>query len=208
MEDQAIISEANDFVESVMGSQRMTKVITPIRTVNWKRHASDPCETPDKEQSVKKPRTVVNVKRTLYNTGCDTDKSIDKPIDSNASSANSLKHLIHNLSADLHMMFSALNERVKQLESGLEQRISNKVAQLLDKRVNSEMARIRKDVNTQLDSFKDNLKDELANELEDINSKINKYPLKPHLVNNLQIFHSTLLYEVYLRPIMRLLATQ
>ncbi|KAL4229726.1 hypothetical protein ACF0H5_010114 [Mactra antiquata] len=179
MEDQAVISEANDFVESVMGSQRMTKVITLLRSVNRKRHASDPCETPDKEQSVKKSKTVVNVKRTLYNTGCDTAKSIDKPTDSNASSTNSLEHLIHYLSADLHMMFSALNERVNQLESGLEQRISNKVAQLLDKWVNSEMARIRKDVNTQLDSFKDNLKDELASELEDINSKIQQMSSQP-----------------------------
>ncbi|KAL4227654.1 hypothetical protein ACF0H5_013092 [Mactra antiquata] len=128
MEDQAVITEAKDFLEPVIGSKRMTKVIPPIRAVNRKRHGSDPCETPDKEQSVKKSRTVVNIRRTLYNTGCDTAKSIDKPTYSDASSSNSLERPIHDLSPDQHTMFSILNERVNQLESDLEQRISSKVA--------------------------------------------------------------------------------
>ena len=44
------------------------------------------------------------------------------------------------------MQFAALNKRMDLMENGLEQRISLKVAQLLDKRVSTEMAKIRKAV--------------------------------------------------------------
>jgi len=58
------------------------------------------------------------------------------------------------MSADMHMHFPSLSERVDQLESSLEQRIANKVSQLLDKRVNLEMKRIYKDVDTKTDAFR------------------------------------------------------
>ena len=54
--------------------------------------------------------------------------------------------MIAKLSTDMNMMFLSLNEKFEKMESGLEQRISNKVAQLLDKRVNSELKKIKTDV--------------------------------------------------------------
>ena len=45
-----------------------------------------------------------------------------------------MKQLIAKLSADIHMLYSCLNEGMDNLESCLEQKISNKVAKLLDKR--------------------------------------------------------------------------
>ena len=49
-----------------------------------------------------------------------------------------MEQLFAKMSSDMNMMFMSLNERLDQLDSGLEQLISNKVAQLLDKRVNTE----------------------------------------------------------------------
>ncbi len=49
-----------------------------------------------------------------------------------------------------------------KLESGLEQWISNTMSQLLDKRVNSELNRIHKDVDDRLDTFKGQLRSEVS----------------------------------------------
>ena len=40
-----------------------------------------------------------------------------------------------------------------------EQRISNKVAQLLDKRVNVELGRVKKDIDSRLNTFKDTMRE-------------------------------------------------
>lgn len=55
----------------------------------------------------------------------------------------------------MHKMYTSLHDRIHKSEAGLEQRISNKVTQLLDKRVNTELIIIRKDVDERLESFKD-----------------------------------------------------
>ena len=62
----------------------------------------------------------------------------------------SVKQLLAALSADMHKMYTSLHDRIDKFEAGLEQRISSKVAQLLDKRVNTELGRIRKDVDERL----------------------------------------------------------
>ena len=56
--------------------------------------------------------------------------------DVHVSAQASVEHSIAKLSTDMNMMFMALTERFDKMEWGLEQRISSKVAQLLDKRVN------------------------------------------------------------------------
>ena len=72
----------------------------------------------------------------------------------------------------MHMLFTSLSERIDKLESGLEQRISTKVAQLLDKRVNVELGRIKKDVDSKLNTFRDTLREEVADDLQEINDKL------------------------------------
>ena len=57
------------------------------------------------------------------------------------------------------MLFGSLSERMDKLESGLEQKNANKVSQLLDKRVNTELSQIRRDIDGKLESFKDEILD-------------------------------------------------
>lgn len=59
-----------------------------------------------------------------------------------------------------------------QPDSVLEQRMSIKVAQLLDKRVNTELDRIRRDVEDKHDSFKDVLKNKMKSQLKELNTKV------------------------------------
>ena len=59
----------------------------------------------------------------------------------------------------MHMLFGSLSERMDKLESGLEQKNANKVSQLLDKRVNTELSQIRRDIDGKLESFKDEILD-------------------------------------------------
>ena len=59
--------------------------------------------------------------------------------------------LIHTkLSADMNMIFMSVNERLDKIDSGFEKRIATKVSQILDKRVNSEMNKIRTDFESRL----------------------------------------------------------
>ena len=51
-------------------------------------------------------------------------------------------------------------------------RISNKVAQLLDKRVNSELKKIKTDVESRMDDFKESIRADLAADLDDIREEL------------------------------------
>ena len=92
--------------------------------------------------------------------------------DVHVSAQPSVEQLIAKLSSDMNMMFLSLNERFDKMESGLEQRISSKVAQLLDKRVNSELSKIRKYVNDRMDDFKESIKADLAADLDEIRDEL------------------------------------
>ena len=88
--------------------------------------------------------------------------------------------------------FSDLTGRLDRLESGLEKRISNKVAQILDKRISTEVSRIKKDVDDQISDFKDSIRAEVTADIEDLNEKIDSLRLdspvsQPDLSRNLII---------------------
>ena len=84
----------------------------------------------------------------------------------------SIKQMLAKMAADMNMHYNSLHERIDKFEAGLEQRISNKVAQLLDKRVNSEMGRIRKDVDERLDAFKETFRSEIDEEFDLLSGKL------------------------------------
>jgi len=77
-----------------------------------------------------------------------------------------LSKLIVKLSDDVSALSSNIYERIDKLETSLESRITQKFANMLDKRVNSEMSRVRKDVDTQMQSFRDEVRADL-NELDE-----------------------------------------
>lgn len=72
----------------------------------------------------------------------------------------------------MHMQFTAMNELMDKLKYSLEQRISNKVDQITNKRVNTEHSRIGKDVDSRLESIKDEIKSDISADLHDINNKM------------------------------------
>ena len=72
-----------------------------------------------------------------------------------------MQQLFAKLSADMNMMFMSVNERLDKIDSGLEKRIATKVSQILDKRVNSEMNKIRAHFDSRLEDFKESLRADL-----------------------------------------------
>ena len=104
------------------------------------------------------------------------------------SAETSLEQLIAKLSTNARDMFSDLSNRIDRLETGLEQRISKKVVQLLDKRVNAEMSRTKKDVDAQIESVKDEISADIAEINETIgNIKLETPSPQPDLSRNIII---------------------
>lgn len=204
---EAATKEAEDYVESIMPSQRATRVDTP-QTVGRKRHLSLPAAN---DKSTKKAkagfdlqlndgsdldtsnsiisdyeddfdtssfkgcdnasRVKAKAKRSLYESrskpahGKSDRNIIVTEADVHVNSDPSLKQMIAKLSSDMHMQYTSLSERIDKLEAGLEQRISQKVAQLLDKRVNTELGRIRTDIDKRLETFKSGILKDMSDKV-------------------------------------------
>ncbi|MEW8548224.1 MAG: hypothetical protein AB2693_32370 [Candidatus Thiodiazotropha sp.] len=185
-----------------MSTQLVSKVETPIDS-SRKRHlstVSDASDTSPKKARNSRPGqndysddnsdtaeqrvSSTEARRKLYKK--DSSKAPRKVVvteaDVHVNAQPSLHQLIDKLSSDMNMMFLSLNERFDKMESSLEQRISSKVAQLLDKRVNSELSKIRKDVDTRMDDFKESIKADLAADLDDIRDELKSHqPTMDHV---------------------------
>ncbi|CAC5407446.1 unnamed protein product [Mytilus coruscus] len=72
-----------------------------------------------------------------------------------------MKKMISKLSADMRSMYSDVNDRISTLEEKLEQKLTQKFNQILDKRVNSEASKIRKDVNNTVDALRSDIDQDL-----------------------------------------------
>lgn len=191
-------SEAESYVDSIMLTQRATKVNSPL-TNGKKRHLSlpgsydssakklrnDTSGESDDESALgdlfgddleetkrkvakqkQKQKKSKSSARNIFRTGAEVHN------DSSADDT-SVKQLLSALSADMHMMYNSLHDRIDKFEAGLEQRISNKVAQLLDKRVNTELNRIKKDVDDRVETFKETFRAEIDEDLNELNNKLN-----------------------------------
>lgn len=165
--------DAAEFVDSVMSAQRCSRVVaTPGGSGGRKRSASESDQIEDLDTTVKKVRYAPKCSLQLEAPTPAPRNIVVTEADVHADGNPSLEHLITKLSSDMYMLFSSLSERMDKLESGLEQRIANKVSQLLDKRVNSELGRIRKDIDSKLESFQESLCSDVAEELDEINAKV------------------------------------
>jgi hypothetical protein len=165
-------SDAEDFVESVMVSQRVSKVNTPVHN-GRKRNISDSAILP---LSTKKPKVTKPTRRNLYDPASPSTSDVivtnaDVHVDGNSS----VEHLITKLSLDMHMLFNSIKERMDKLETGLEQRIATKVSQILDKRINSELHRIRKDVDGRLDAFRESVRTDVTTDLNELKTKVDDF---------------------------------
>ncbi|WAQ97664.1 hypothetical protein MAR_030354 [Mya arenaria] len=147
--------EAAAFVESVMLSQRVTRVGSPDLTNSKKRPANSPVELPTPPAPRRTSNKVVITQADIH---VDGDVTVEQ--------------LVRKMSSDMHMLFTSLSERVDKLEATIEQRISSKVSKLLDKRINSELNRIRRDVDDRMDVFKEIMRVDVSEEITELKAKV------------------------------------
>lgn len=192
-------NDAEEYVETIMSSQRIVRVDTPMGKGRKRQHSAPgsvwgdgsdgehPGDTPSprSHKDAKKARHTIAKGPSSPSTG---GRLVVTGADVHVSAETTVEQLINKLSTDVHSMFSDMNSRIDKLESGLEQRISKKVAQLLDKRVNAEVSRIKKDVDAQIDSVKDEIAVDIAEIHEKLDSlKLERPSVQPDLSSNIVI---------------------
>lgn len=57
---------------------------------------------------------------------------------------------------------------METLEACLEQCVAHEIAHIIDKRVNSELGKIRKDIDDRLNTFKENTKSEITYDMNEV----------------------------------------
>ncbi|KAH3887786.1 hypothetical protein DPMN_011808 [Dreissena polymorpha] len=162
---------AQEYVDAIMSSQVITKVNTQF---SRKRSQSDSSQVELEGSTKKRCGNARNlpgaVRRSLYN---ESDSGIvitnaDVHVDSNPT----VEQLVLKLSSDMLLLCSNLNERMDKMESNLEQKITTKISQLLDKRISSEVSRIRKDVDSKLTEIRSEIKADLKSDLDEMSVRM------------------------------------
>ena len=69
--------------------------------------------------------------------------------------------LILKMSEDMHSMFENLTIKMETMASEIEKKLRKKFANMLDKRINSEIEKVKKDIDTKITTIKDDLHDEI-----------------------------------------------
>ncbi|WAR08689.1 LOW QUALITY PROTEIN: hypothetical protein MAR_018647 [Mya arenaria] len=155
----------------------VTRVGSQDLTNSKKRPAKSPVELVN--SPVKKPwqsaiRTLYDIQPTPPTPAPrrTSNKVVITQADIHVDGDVTVEQLVRKMSADMHMLFTSLSERVDKLEATLEQRESSKVSQLLDKRINSELNRIRRDVDDRMDVFKETMRVDVSEEITELKAKV------------------------------------
>jgi len=99
--------------------------------------------------------------------------------------------MISKLSANMRSMFGDVNARIISLEENLDQKLTHKFNQILDKRVNSEATKIRKEVNSTIDTLRKDIDQDLKlveDKLEEISKSVRENrssPTSPDISKNI-----------------------
>ena len=179
------LAEATEYVDSIMSSQMISRVDTPNAT-SRKRNLSvsgtsdtspkkargdDSGDCIELEDLTDTNRSHLKARRSLSKNA--KQNAVVTEADVHVSATPTVQQLFAKLSSDMNMMFMSVNERLDKIDAGLEQRIATKVGQVLDKRVNSEMNKIKKDFDSRLEDFRQSLRAEVAADLDDIRDELN-----------------------------------
>ena len=114
---------------------------------------------------------VTEVKKAKVGEGSGTNSC---SCNNSSAKESSLETILEILSADIRMQFNAMNERIDRLESGLEQKIASKVAQVFDKRITGEVNKLKKAVDDKIESVKSDIKADLSSDIEALNDTIDE----------------------------------
>ena len=63
------------------------------------------------------------------------------------------------MNEDMHAMFQSLNRKVDGIASGIENKLSKKFSHLFDTRMNSKIAKVKKDIDTRIQTQKEDYAD-------------------------------------------------
>ncbi|KAL4229077.1 hypothetical protein ACF0H5_012116 [Mactra antiquata] len=193
MDNLDVICDAEDYVNSIMSNSQISKIETPINT-SRKRHRTSPGDSID---SIKKPRNITpgnispdctlvggntsNARRSLYDKEPPTPapRKLIAQADVHVSANTSIEKIMQkmcsdvaNLSSEIQLMYSSFETRLDKLESGLEKRISNKVAQMIDKRMNSEVSKSQKSIESKIELIRDEVYAQVNSDIDDVNQKV------------------------------------
>ncbi|CAG2243151.1 unnamed protein product [Mytilus edulis] len=124
-------------------------VKVPLSKKAWKQTGQS-AKHPDKKSAPTNNKSpIIDVESDIH---IDTELTPDTVV---------MTKMISKLSADMRIMFSDVNDRIRTLEEKLEQKLMQKFNQILDKRVNSESSKIRKDVNKIVDALRSDIDQDL-----------------------------------------------
>ena len=197
------IDNSKDYVESVMLSQHSAVVEgvegTPVSKSGKRRHQSDTdisaaensavkkskCERPtNRKRRSKASRRQIGTKGDCSEDGRDGDdesgdetKSLafrmtkaDVHVDADVST----NQLILKMNNDMHSMFESLTKKMDSIATEIENKLSRKFSQMLDKRINSEISKVKQEIDTRITTVKEDLYDEikdLTDKVVDIESR-------------------------------------
>ena len=127
--------------------------------------------------SKKENKEVKRKSKTKTKTRGSEIKVVEAEIHSDGNiEENQVPALIRKLSSDMHAMhantqkmMNELHERMVSMEKDLEKKITNNIAKTVDKRITTEMTKMRKDIDSKVQSVKDEFMADLNNMAEDIN---------------------------------------
>lgn len=168
------VQQSKDYVDNIMAASQPLPSSKSLTSTSRKRHSSDSLES----RSCKKLKDTTetesvftSARRILYGQ---TPQKMNY-IQSNdqqclsASGIDTILSKLDLLSYEIKMVNSSLTERIDVLEKDLERKLTEKMSQSIDKRVNSEMKRVHKTIDERIDS----LKADINNELDSMSGRLN-----------------------------------
>lgn len=137
------------------------------RTQNEPTAAMSPV-TVSTKSPVPAPRASVHSKPSLVVTAATVHNDADTDV----------KTILTKISTDMLLMWDSLTERMNSLESNLEQRLTQKVANLLDKRINTEMKTMKRDIDERMSTLRADVCtdiDELSSQIADVKVSVQSF---------------------------------
>ena len=116
-----------------------------------------------------KNKKVVTAKKKLYKSPKKESELICTAASVHVDADVSVKDMICQMNNTMQSLFSSLNDKIKQMEHNIENKLISKFNQQIDKRVNSENRKLKNEMETQMSSLRTDLCDDIA----EINARLN-----------------------------------
>lgn len=114
-------------------------------------------------------RKVITAKKKLYKSQKNNSEVICTAASVHVDADVSVKDMITQMNNTMQTLFASLSDKMKQMEHNIESRLVSKFNQQIDKRVNSESKKLKKDIESQLA----NLRTDMCDDIAEVNAKLN-----------------------------------